>query len=378
MRKKIIALSLAVAMTLSLAACGEADDKNETTTVNENDALQEGKLGDKAEVRLGEYKGLTVYSDDIQVTDTALESYINQRLSLDAVTEYHTEGVVAENDKVKLSYKGTIDGEEFTGGSSAGAVVTMNSTGFSIEGFVDGIIGHSIGETVELDLNMPEDYSEEALKGKAVHFSVELDSLVVTITPELTDDWVKDEYSGLGMSTVGEFTQYLKNDLYINNIYSKIWADIIENSEVITYDKERFDDYFKIVSENNEYAIYQSYGVTLSEYLSAYGMTQEDWNQQVSSYVESTLKEEMVIQEIANVENIVVSDDEFNKKMLEYAKLYGYDSVEDFKADYPNISDEDFDFSVMAYYVQEYVAKQANVVQGSSSDSETTTAANAE
>lgn len=372
MKKKIIALSLAVVTALSLVACGEADNNNETTTSGQSD------LGEKAEIILGEYKGLTVYSDDIQVTDTALESYINQRLSLDAVTEYRTEGVVAENDKVKLAYKGTIDGEEFTGGTSEGAVVTMNSTGFTVEGFVDGIIGHSIGETVELDLKMPEDYSDENLKGKAVHFSVKLDSLVVTVTPELTDDYVKEEYSGLGMSTVGEFTEYLKHDLYINNIYSKIWAGIVENSEVVTYDKEKYDEYFKIVSENNEYTIYSNYGYTLSEYLSAMGMTQDEWDEQISVYVKSTLKEEMVIQEIANQEKIEISDEEFNRKMLEYAKLYGYKSVEDFKADYSDISDEDFQFSVIAYYVQEYVAEQANVVQGSSSSSEDTTASGAE
>lgn len=366
MKKRILALSLSVIMALSLTACGKGDEK-ETTTNGSSVNLTE-----KGEIKLGEYKGLTVYSDDIKVKDSELEAYINQRLELDATTEYKTSGVVKENDKVKLSFKGTIDGKEFSGGTTEGTVVTMNDTGFSVDGFVDAVIGHSIGEKLELDLTMPEDYSDEELQKKPVHFSVSLDSLVVTNTPELTDEYVEKEYSGLGINTVGEFTEYLKNDLYINNIYTKIWSTIVENSTVVSYEKERYEEYYNTVSENYAAQIQSTYGMSVDEYLEQSSVSSAEWNERIVEYVTGYLKEEMVIKKIAEVENISVTDEQFDTKMLEYAKLYGYDTVEEFKEAYGDIEDEDFQFSVLAYYVQEFVSKQANVVAGSDPSKATT------
>lgn len=368
MRKKILALCLAVCTILSFTACGEEDSK-ETTTSTASDLAEEGKI------TLGEYKGLVVYSDDITITDSELESYTNERLSVDSTTEYRTEGVVAEGDKVKVAYKGTVDGEEFTGGTSEGRVISISDTGFDVEGFTDGLIGHSIGETVELDLKFADDYSDEALQGKDVHYSVKLDSLVITVVPELTDEYVAAEYSEIGITTVGEFTEYLRNDLYINNIYSQIWSQIVEDTTVEAYEKEKFEEYVKIYAENEEYGIYAYYGYTLDDYLSLMGITESDWLLQIEASVRSSLKEEMILEEIAEIEGIEVSDEEFNKKMFEYAKLYGFDSVEEFKKSYSNIDDEDFKFSVKAYLVQEFLAKSVTVKEGSNPDNETTTVA---
>lgn len=85
--EKIFALSLSVIMAFSLVACGKSAENNETTTTASD-------IAEKGEINLGEYKGLTVYSDDIQVKDSDLEAYINQRLESDATTEYKTTGVI--------------------------------------------------------------------------------------------------------------------------------------------------------------------------------------------------------------------------------------------------------------------------------------------
>lgn len=365
MMKKMFALSLSVMMGFILVACGKGDEQETTTKLND--------IGEKGEITLGEYKGLTVYSDEINVKDSELEAYINERLELDSTTEYVKTGVVKENDKVKLSYKGTIDGKEFSGGTTEGTVIVVNEDGFKVKGFTDALKGKNIGETLELDLKMPDDYTDEELKGKPVHFSVKLDALVVINVPELTDEYVEKEYSEIGLKTVAQFTEYLKNDLYINNIYAKIWTSIVESSEVKMYEKTRYDEYFKIVSDNYTAQIQSSYGMSIDDYLTQNGMTKEQWDANLANYVKGYLKEEMVIEEIAKLENINVTDEQFNKKMMEYAKLYGFDSVEEFKKSYEDVKDEEFQFSVLAYYVQEFVAKQAKVVAGSDPNKATTT-----
>lgn len=365
MKKKLLAMGLAVCTVLSLSACGK--DKAEETT-----AAVDLKFGEGT-VTLGEYKGLTVYSDDIDVSEDDLEEYLNYRLSLDSTTEYKKEGTIKADDKVKVSYKGTVDGKEFTGGTSEGTVVSITDKGFSVDGFTDALIGHNVGDVVSMDLTLPDDFSDSTVKGKAVHYEVTIQSLVITIVPDLTDTYVKEGYGVLGLETVSDFMEYLRNDLYINNIYSKIWSTVVENATVVDYNEDKYKEYLTTVSENQENSIYNSYGYTLTEYLSLVGQTQADWDKSISEYVKNTLKEEMIINQIAKEENIEVSDEEYNKKMFEYAKLYGYSSAEEFIKAYDSIDEEDFKFSVTAYKVQEFVSKSAKVVQGSDPNAETTT-----
>lgn len=365
MKKKLLAMGLAVCTVLSLSACGK--DKAEETT-----AAVDLKFGEGT-VTLGEYKGLTVYSDDIDVSEDDLEEYLNYRLSLDSTTEYKKEGTIKADDKVKVSYKGTVDGKEFTGGTSEGTVVSITDKGFSVDGFTDALIGHNVGDVVSMDLTLPDDFSDSTVKGKAVHYEVTIQSLVITIVPDLTDTYVKEGYGVLGLEKVSDFMEYLRNDLYINNIYSKIWSTVVENATVVDYNEDKYKEYLTTVSENQENSIYNSYGYTLTEYLSLVGQTQADWDKSISEYVQKTLKEEMIINQIAKEENIEVSDEEYNKKMFEYGKLYGYSSAEEFIKAYDSIDEEDFKFSVTAYKVQEFVSKSAKVVQGSDPNAETTT-----
>ncbi len=365
MKKKLLAMGLAVCTVLSLSACGK--DKAEETT-----AAVDLKFGEGT-VTLGEYKGLTVYSDDIDVSEDDLEEYLNYRLSLDSTTEYKKEGTIKADDKVKVSYKGTVDGKEFTGGTSEGTVVSITDKGFSVDGFTDALIGHNVGDVVSMDLTLPDDFSDSTVKGKAVHYEVTIQSLVITIVPDLTDTYVKEGYGVLGLEKVSDFMEYLRNDLYINNIYSKIWSTVVENATVVDYNEDKYKEYLTTVSENQENSIYNSYGYTLTEYLSLVGQTQADWDKSISEYVQNTLKEEMIINQIAKEENIEVSDEEYNKKMFEYGKLYGYSSAEEFIKAYDSIDEEDFKFSVTAYKVQEFVSKSAKVVQGSDPNAETTT-----
>lgn len=374
MRKKILALGLAVCTLFSFTACSDSEE-NATTPASGNVTASGATLTDGGEINLGDYKGLIVYADDIAVSESELQEYVNSRLEADAVTEYVTEGVVEAYDKVKVSYKGTIDGAEFTGGSSDGKVITLTPTGFDVAGFTDGLVGKNVGDTVQLDLTMPSDYSDNKLANKAVHYEVKILSIVETIYPDLTDDYVKTEYGAIGLETVGDFMEYLEHDLYINNIYTEVWGTVVENAEAISYDKATYEEDFQDMSDYREYVIYYTYGYELSAYLTAMGMTQEDWDASIDAYVLSIMKEEMVINKIAEVEGIEVSQEEYDVKMVEYAKLMGYDSVEDLVNEYAEngVGEEEFWYSVKVYKVQEYVANAVEILAGSNPDKATQT-----
>lgn len=90
-----------------------------------------------------------------------------------------SEGLEAKDgDTVNIDYTGYLDGEAFDGGSTdgAGADLELGSNTY-IDGFEDGIVGHKVGETFDLNLTFPENYGNSDLAGKDVTFTVTLNGI---------------------------------------------------------------------------------------------------------------------------------------------------------------------------------------------------------
>ena len=90
-----------------------------------------------------------------------------------------TKGVAVENgDVVNIDYTGYIDGEAFSGGSTDGLGTDLEiGSGSYIEGFEEGIIGHTIGDTFDLNLSFPDDYWNEEFAGKDVVFTTTINGI---------------------------------------------------------------------------------------------------------------------------------------------------------------------------------------------------------
>ena len=181
MRKRILALSLCLCTLVSMAGCGKSDSKEETKT--------EGKI------TVTDYKGIKVKESTATVTSEELDGYIESILSSKRTTESVTEGKTAENDSIKVEYTATMDGEKVDALSTTSeTTIDLTDDGFAIEGFTKKLIGKKVGKTVEFDIKIQDDFETEDYAGKMVHFAVDIKSIEVTTTPELTDKWVKENY----------------------------------------------------------------------------------------------------------------------------------------------------------------------------------------
>ncbi|MEZ5573149.1 MAG: trigger factor [Halioglobus sp.] len=105
----------------------------------------------------------------------------------------------AENDKVKIDYVGTKDGEEFPGGSAQDSELELGS-GRMIPGFEDGIVGMKAGERKTLQLKFPDDYHNEELKGAAVEFNVTVNSVQELALADINEEL----FSKYGVEEGGE------------------------------------------------------------------------------------------------------------------------------------------------------------------------------
>lgn len=91
--------------------------------------------------------------------------------------------------RATIDFVGSIDGEEFEGGKAENFPLEMGA-GRMIPGFEDGIVGKTTGMEFEIEVNFPEDYHAENLKGKAAKFAIKINKVEARELPELNEEFV--------------------------------------------------------------------------------------------------------------------------------------------------------------------------------------------
>ena len=98
--------------------------------------------------------------------------------------------VAAEDGtRATINFVGSIDGELFEGGKADNFPLEMGQ-GRMIPGFEDGIKGKKAGDELTIDVNFPEDYHAENLKGKAAQFAITVVKVEARELPEMNDEFV--------------------------------------------------------------------------------------------------------------------------------------------------------------------------------------------
>jgi trigger factor len=115
--------------------------------------------------------------------DTMIETLRKQHATFAAV-----EREAVADDKIKMNFIGSIDGEEFDGGKADDFELQLGSSRM-IPGFETGIIGHKTGDEFEIEVTFPEDYHAENLKGKAAKFVITLTEVQAANLPEVNDEF---------------------------------------------------------------------------------------------------------------------------------------------------------------------------------------------
>ncbi len=356
MKKKMLAVALCICTIFSMSSCGKEKEPEAT----------------KGELTLGKYKGYTVSESEAAVSDEDIEKYITSILRTYQTTENVTEGTTAEGDVINVTYHRTVNGEEYTDsqtvknedGSIAGNTenVTLKTDSYKIEGFTDGLTGKTVGETVEMDLKFPEDYSDKAVAGQDVHYSVLINHIRVTVTPEYTDDFVSEHYAFAGFTSADEFREFIKEEIRYININTAIWDDILADQTVESYPSDEVQSYVDRMMAQYTSQI-SAYGYSMDAYYQAMGKTEDEFKKEVEDACKNVVKEKMFIRAVAEKEGIKYNDDAAAK----YAAISGYNSVEDFSKRLEEAGEE-LDYIVVSYLVQNFICENATVVP----DSETT------
>lgn len=386
MKKKTYLVILALCAAMAMTACGtSAGQKEETkSTAESQDTADEkdSKAADSAEsdsdkestgtvsgdtrlvsvddvskyVTIGQYKGLSLDKTVEAVTDDMVDGRIKEELQNKA--EEVTEGSVQNGDVVTINYVGTKDGVAFDGGTANNYELTIGSGTF-IDGFEDGIIGMKKGQTKDLDLTFPEEYSSEELAGQEVVFKVTLQSF--KRAPELTDDWAA---KNTDCKTAEEYRKEIRTTLEDeaktsaqNTLRETAWNTVLSASEVKEYPQDDLDTAkteFKTLYEN-----YAKQGdMTLEDFVKAQGISMDDFEEQSSQYAEYKVKQNLIVQGIMDAENMALEDEKSLSIQDELIKAY---NVKDLAALVDKYGQAAVDESIGLLRVEDFILDNATV-----------------
>lgn len=321
-------------------------------------------------VTISQYKDVEVEKvEPLKTTDEQVEDYILGLRQSKAETIEIKDRAAEIGDIALIDYEGKKDGVPFEGGTDTNSALELGSGAF-IPGFEDGIVGHNIGETFDIELSFPEDYqSSLELAGQEVVFTVTLHSLSCREVPELDDAFVKSVSET--SDTVEEYKKEVRNSLEEENksaaktaLGEAAWAVVLENTTVDKYPKEELQ---KTAARLREYyeEVAEDYKMSFEDFLQAYmNMDEDTFQAEASKEAKRRVKEAQIISLISEKEEIDLSDKAKEPMYEALAADRGFDSVESLKKAIEETGTEDeFDQEARVLLIKKWLAENCKQVE---------------
>jgi trigger factor len=275
------------------------------------------------EVTLGQYKGIEAEKAATEVTEEEIDAEVQKLADRNATVET-VERPVENGDTAVIDFEGFLNGEAFEGGAGVGHPLKIGSGTF-IPGFEEQLIGMNAGEEKDIDVTFPEDYGAEDLAGKAVVFHVKVNEVKSTSTPVLDDEFAKDVSETADTladlrKELGEKKAKEKADEADRAFQNAVMEKAIENMTAVIPDamvEEQLDSIMQ------QYALsMQQSGFSLEQYAQMMGTTVQGVRETQRASALSQIKNTLLLEKVAEVENIEVTDEQVEEAYKQMAEQY--------------------------------------------------------
>ncbi|HHW67052.1 MAG: trigger factor [Epulopiscium sp.] len=277
----------------------------------------------KPEVTLGQYKEVEVPKMEIEVKEEEIEEELKRVQEQNARIITVTDRPVKDGDEVVIDFEGFIDGEAFEGGKGTDYTLKIGSHTF-IDTFEEQLIGARPGDDLEVNVTFPENYHQKDLAGKPALFKVEIKEIKEKELPALDDEFAKDVSE---FETLDEYKKDIKAKLLEQKEKAaklekerNALEKVIENAKMDVPEVMIDNQIDQMVQDFSMRMRYQ--GLPVEQYLQFTGQTMEKLRENFRSDAEFQVKARLVLEEIAKVENIEVTDEELNDEFKRMAEQY--------------------------------------------------------
>lgn len=280
----------------------------------------------RPEVKLGEYKNLTVEAEDVIERPDAIEKAIENLQNQFAEDKIVTGRETNATDIVSIDFDGYVNGEKIKGGEAKGYRLDLGHSNF-IPGFAEQLVGKNAGEEFEIKVTFPADYHDEKLQAQDATFKIKINDIKERVLPELTDEFAQK----VGLKTVDALKEDIQKHLdetkergKRTNAENAVFKKVIDSSSVDITERMIDREADSLLAEYRNRLAAQG----ISWEMITKNQSESEIIKSIREDAESRIKNSLVIDKIAKEENIILAQDDLTKKFDQLGAAYGVSKEE--------------------------------------------------
>ena len=268
-------------------------------------------------IELADFKGIKLERPVADLTDAqvseALDRIAEQNRPFAAKGEG---GKVEKGDRVVVDFTGTLEGVPFEGGTDGDVGVNVGSGTF-IPGFEDQLIGMTAGETRQVKVTFPSNYTNEHLAGKDAEFKVTAKTVEAPGTVAVDDAFAKQ----LGLESLDKLKEAVKGRLQQEHAglsRQRVKRQLLDKLDEMhkfalppTLAEEEFKNVWNAVDSD-----LKAQGRSFADE----GTTEEKAREEYRGIAERRVRLGLVLAEIGERNKIAVTDEEVTRAIVERAR----------------------------------------------------------
>ncbi|MXR05835.1 trigger factor [Mesomycoplasma flocculare] len=277
------------------------------------------------EIKLPDYKNLKTKFIIKKITNKDIEKQ-KQKLLETKGKFVDVKRPAKAGDVIHFDFKGFIDDEPFEGGEAENFELRIGSNSF-ISGFEEQLIGLKIKEETDINVTFPKDYHVPAYANKQARFRVKINKIKENQPAKLTNDFVAS-LKIRDVETISQLEVYLKDLTQRENIertridFQKNALAEIVNQVEIPLSRKLITTEINRLSETFNSTLTQQ-GFTLEEYCRITKFTEKDIDDQLEAEARKLLKNSFIFAEIAKLEGLVPTQQDYDEQIEKLAKFTG-------------------------------------------------------
>ncbi|MBI2716513.1 MAG: trigger factor [Rhizobiales bacterium] len=270
-------------------------------------------------IALADFKTIKLTKLTTEVTDAEVEEGIARIAEQNKPYTPKAEGEkAAKDDRVTISYAGTIDGTPFEGGTGDDAAVLIGSNTF-IPGFEDQLIGIASGETRTLKVKFPEHYGQQSLAGKDAEFVVTAKSIEAPGSVTVDEEFAKS----LGLESLAKLRDAVKDRIVREHhgmSRQKLKRALLDELDRL----HKFEPPPSLVEEEYD-RVWKSVLTEMENEKKTFAdenTTEEKAKAEYRAIAERRVRLGLVLAEIGEKNTITVTEDEMNRVVMERVRQF--------------------------------------------------------
>jgi len=270
-------------------------------------------------IELMDFKTIRLTKLTSEVTDAEIDEAVARITEQNKPYSAKPEGAkAAKDDRVVISFAGTIDGKPFEGGSADNSVVLIGSNAF-VPGFEDQLIGIGVGETRTLKVKFPDHYPKADLAGKNAEFVVTAKSVETPSAVMVPDELAKS----LGLESLAKLREAVKDR--IAREHAAMSRQKVKRALLDALDeRHKFEPPPSLVEEEFD-RVWKSVLSEMENQKKSFAdenTTEEKARAEYRAIAERRVRLGLVLAEIGEKNKITVADDELNRAVTERVRQF--------------------------------------------------------